>query len=178
MKAAAALRLAVVTTVSLAGEYSHVDAQDQSRANRSQTASADSSRASRTYTHEGISVEFSLEPVTMEPGKPTELQAGAEARVRFKIARRQWRQGAQQSSSCCLDRSARSRTRLDARACREKIQSFLQPSFNRRPTIDLNAYFILALNHEPNISVIDPLSGFGGSKLYTLIPLPAPERIG
>src|SRR6185295_4083928 len=60
----------------------------------------------------------------------------------------------------------------DARQCREKIQSFLQPGFNRRPEIDLNAYFILALNREPNISVIDPLSGFGGSKLYTLVGLP------
>ena len=53
----------------------------------------------------------------------------------------------------------------------EKIQQFLQPSFSKRPTVDLNSYFVLALNHEPNISVIDPLSGFGGSKLYTLIPL-------
>jgi YVTN family beta-propeller protein len=51
------------------------------------------------------------------------------------------------------------------------VQSFLQPGFNKRPTIDLNVYFILALNHEPNISVIDPLSGFAGSKLYNLIPL-------
>src|SRR5262249_43236635 len=30
------------------------------------------------------------------------------------------------------------------------------------------------LNDEANISVIDPLSGFGGSKLYTLIPLKSP----
>ena len=54
------------------------------------------------------------------------------------------------------------------------MQAFLQPSFSSRPTLDLNAYFILALNNEPNISVIDPLSGFGGSKLYTLIPLKSP----
>jgi YVTN family beta-propeller protein len=30
------------------------------------------------------------------------------------------------------------------------------------------------LNNEPNISVIDPLLGFGGSKLYTLVPLKSP----
>src|SRR6185369_12709712 len=63
---------------------------------------------------------------------------------------------------------------VDARECREKVQSFLQPSFSKRATVDLNAYFILALNNEANISVIDPLSGFGGSKLYTLIPLQTP----
>src|SRR6185436_8004867 len=55
--------------------------------------------------------------------------------------------------------------------CREKVHQFLQPSFSKRPTVDLNSYFVLALNHEPNISVIDPLSGFGGSKLYTLLAL-------
>src|SRR6185369_16063664 len=58
--------------------------------------------------------------------------------------------------------------------CREKVQAYLQPSFSSRPTLDLNAYFILALNNEANISVIDPLIGFGGSKLYTLIPLKSP----
>lgn len=62
----------------------------------------------------------------------------------------------------------------DAKECREKVQAFLQSSFAKRPTLDLNAYFILTLNQEPNISVIDPLSGFGGSKLYNLIALPSP----
>jgi YVTN family beta-propeller protein len=60
------------------------------------------------------------------------------------------------------------------RECKSKVQAFLQSSFTRRPTIDLNAYYILALNDEPNISVIDPLSGFGGSKLLTLVSLKTP----
>jgi hypothetical protein len=62
----------------------------------------------------------------------------------------------------------------DAKECREKVQSFLQPGFNRSASVDLNKYFILALNSEPNISVIDPTSGFGGSKLYTLVGLRSP----
>jgi YVTN family beta-propeller protein len=172
MKAAAALRLAVVTTLSLVGEYPHIYAQDQSRMNGSQTGSADSSRASRTYTQEGISVEFSLEPVTVEPGRPTELRAGADAKVQFTIADAAGGKALSNlRPAVWIDRREAGVT--DARACREKIQSFLQPGFNRRPTIDLNAYFILALNHEPNISVIDPLSGFGGSKLYALVALPS-----
>jgi YVTN family beta-propeller protein len=172
MKAAAALRLAVFTILSLAGEYPQVCAEDQSRTNVSQTGPADSSRASRTYTQEGISVEFSLEPVTMEPGKPTELQAGADARVQFTIIDAAGGKALSNlRPAVWIDRREAGVT--DARACREKIQSFLQPGFNRRPTINLNAYFILALNHEPNISVIDPLSGFGGSKLYTLVALPS-----
>ncbi|HVF45622.1 MAG TPA: cytochrome D1 domain-containing protein, partial [Pyrinomonadaceae bacterium] len=40
--------------------------------------------------------------------------------------------------------------------------------------VDLNAYYLLALNQEANISVIDPLLGFGGSKLVTLVFLKSP----
>jgi len=39
------------------------------------------------------------------------------------------------------------------------------------PTIDLNAYYVLALNHDATITVVDPLYGFGGSKLLALITL-------
>jgi len=72
----------------------------------------------------------------------------------------------------------------DARQCREKIQSFLQLGFicqlgfNRRPDVSLNSYFIVALNKEVNISVMDPLSGFGARKLYTLVTLLAPAKTG
>src|SRR6185503_15113347 len=110
---------------------------------------------SQTYTQEGVSVSFSVK------GEPV---AGKEATVQFKIV--DTNSGRALSSlrpAAWIDRRIAAST--DARQCRDKIQSFLQPSLNRRPEIDLNAYFILALNKEPNISVIDPLSGFGGSKL-------------
>jgi YVTN family beta-propeller protein len=58
--------------------------------------------------------------------------------------------------------------------CREKVQSFLQGSLRSRPDVDLNTYYLLALNSEPNISVIDPLLGFGSSKLLTLVMLKSP----
>lgn len=121
---------------------------------------------SQTFTQEGVSVDFSVESAK---GKVT---AGTEATVRFKIA--DVNSGRALSSlrpTAWIDRRPAGQI-TDARQCREKIQSFLQPGFNRRPELDLNAYFILTLNREPNISVIDPLSGFGGSKLYTLVDLP------
>ena len=120
---------------------------------------------SQTFTQEGVSVDFSVESAK---GKVT---AGTEATVRFKVV--DVNSGRALSSlrpTAWIDRRTTGQI-TDARQCREKIQSFLQPGFNRRPELDLNAYFILTLNREPNISVIDPLSGFGGSKLYTLVPL-------
>ncbi|HEY0727368.1 MAG TPA: cytochrome D1 domain-containing protein, partial [Pyrinomonadaceae bacterium] len=58
--------------------------------------------------------------------------------------------------------------------CREKIRSYLTGSLRTRPDVDLNSYYVLALNKSPDISVIDPLLGFGGSKLFTLVMLKSP----
>ena len=124
---------------------------------------------SQNFTQEGVSIDFSAERVVSGKGKKGELVSDAEAIVRFKIVDANSRQAlASLRPAAWIDRRA---GQTDARQCREKIQSFLQPGFNRQPTINLNSYFILALNKEPNISVIDPVSGFGGSKLYTLVPL-------
>ena len=62
----------------------------------------------------------------------------------------------------------------DATQCRQKIQSYLTGSMRARPDVDLNSYYILALNKSPDISVIDPLLGFGGSKLLTLVMMKSP----
>jgi YVTN family beta-propeller protein len=123
------------------------------------------------YTQEGISVEFSLAPISPSDGQAVQLLAGTEATVRFKVLDANSDKGlGNLRPAAWIDRRDAGQL-ADPRQCREKVQSFLQPGFNKRPTIDLNVYFILALNHEPNISVIDPLSGFAGSKLYNLIPL-------
>jgi YVTN family beta-propeller protein len=121
--------------------------------------------AQQVFTEQGVSIEFSAAP------KPV---AGEETTVRFQIAGTNGRVPLSNLRPVAwIDQRQPGQTPTQ-RACKDKVQSFLQASFTKRPTVDLNAYFILALNNEPNISVIDPLSGFGGSKLYTLIPLKSP----
>lgn len=121
--------------------------------------------AQQVFTEQGVSIEFNALP------KPI---ANEETTVQFRIT---------DTSGGVPLSNLRPVAWLDQREpsqpttltqCKEKVQSFLQASFTRRPTLDLNAYYILALNNEPNISVIDPLSGFGGSKLLTLVPLKSP----
>ena len=124
----------------------------------------------QTYTEGGISVEFSLEPLASGRVQSHELMTGTEALVRFRIHDAGNQSLSNLHPSVWFDKRE-SNQLTDARSCREKIQSLLQPSFARRANLDLNSYFILALNHEPNISVIDPFNGFGGSRLYALIPL-------
>jgi YVTN family beta-propeller protein len=144
------LRIAILLLTLLAGGTLTVQSQQKT------------TDTSQTYTQEGISVNFTIDRAV----------AGREATVRFKVV--DTNSGRALSSlrpAAWIDRRVAGQP-TDTRQCRDKIQSFLQPGFNRRPELDLNAYFILTLNREPNISVIDPLSGFGGSKLYTLVALP------
>lgn len=128
-------------------------------------------KATQTFNAQGVSIEFTATPTSPESRK---VVAGEEATVRFKITGSNGGVPLTNLRPVAWLDQRQSKEAIGARECREKVQSFLQPSFSKRPTLDLNAYFILALNNEPNISVIDPLSGFGGSKLYTLIPLLSP----
>ena len=123
---------------------------------------------------EGIVVEFSIAPLRPEKGSAAGLLEGMEASVRFKIADSNTGQPITNMRPAGWIDFREEAALPDARQCRERIQSFLQASLTERPDIDLNAYLILAMNQEPNISVIDPISSFGGSKLYTLIPLNSP----
>ena len=124
----------------------------------------------------GVEVEFTIEPIAepgQESGKPSDLMEAKEAVVRFKIndkASKTPLSGVK--PSVWLTQRAESDT--DDKQCREKVQSFLQGNLRSRPDVDLNAYFVLALNEEANISVIDPLLGFGSSKLLTLVMLKSP----
>ena len=128
--------------------------------------------AAQRIVREGIVVEFTIE--SRPGGKATELVEGTEASVRFTIADANTGQRLSNlHPAAWIDLKGADPTANDRR-CREKIQSFLQSSFTHRPDMDLNTYFILSLNREPNISVIDPLSGFGGSKLFALIALKSP----
>jgi DNA-binding beta-propeller fold protein YncE len=129
--------------------------------------------APQKFEREGVEIEFTIEPIK-EAGKPSsELMEAKEALVRFKIhdkASKTPLSGVK--PAVWLTQRVEGDT--DATQCREKIQSFLQGSLRSRPDVDLNTYYVLALNDESNISVIDPLLGFGSSKLLTLVMLKSP----
>src|SRR5687767_3263332 len=130
------------------------------------------SRGPQKIECEGVEIEFTIEPLE-EAGKPSELMEAKEATVRFKIndkATKTPLSGVKPS----VWLTQRGAGETDQKECREKVQSFLQGSLRSRPDVDLNAYYLLALNNESNISVIDPLLGFGSSKLLTLVMLKSP----
>jgi DNA-binding beta-propeller fold protein YncE len=60
-------------------------------------------------------------------------------------------------------------------ACQEKVQGYLGGTLGARADINLNGYFVLAMNNDASISVIDPMVDVGGmTNLYSAIQLPQP----
>ncbi len=59
--------------------------------------------------------------------------------------------------------------------CSDKVRSYLQGTLSFRPDIDLNSYYILTLNNDATIGVIDPIKGVAGySQLFAMISLTRP----
>jgi len=113
----------------------------------------------------GIAIELSAAP---------DLKEGQETVIRFRlsdVATGTPLAGA--SPAAWLD-SAAARAAGGGATCTETVEQLLGGSFFRRPAVDLNAYKVLALNDDASVSVIDPLSGFGGSKLLAQVKLESP----
>src|SRR5262249_29931992 len=62
----------------------------------------------------------------------------------------------------------------DTQGCAKRAAPFLAGSILTKPAIDLNSYYVLSLNSDETITVVDPLFGFGGTKLLAMVFLSSP----
>ena len=134
------------------------------------TTTASQLESSQRIVEQGIAIELTLD----RPDKATKFKAGEDVNVKFKVTDTTTGTPVKGLGlSAWITRRSEEQATEPAK-CREKIQSFLTGSMRSRPDVDLNSYYVLALNKSPDISVIDPLLGFGGSKLLTLVMLKSP----
>ena len=127
--------------------------------------------APHKIVEQGIAIEFTAEPLTP---KVTTIRAAEDVSVKFKVTDTTTGtpvKGLGLSAWISLRPADKA---SEPAQCREKIQSYLTGSLRTRPDVDLNSYYVLALNKSPDISVIDPLLGYGGSKLLTLVMMRSP----
>ena len=154
-------------------------AQDKAAATQpapatSQQSSQQTPEGPQKLVTQGVEVEFTIEPAAAGAEGGAQVLEEQDARVRFRVT------DTATGTPLTGIRPSVWLTRRVGNAvpkpeqCKEKIQSFLQGSLRSRPDVDLNSFYLLTLNQEPNISVIDPILGFGGSKLVTLIMLKSP----
>src|SRR4030095_8538857 len=116
--------------------------------------------AKRRMVHEGIVVELEIQPGP--------LREGDEVTFRFSITDTATGTGITRvRPAAWMDLR-----RVDeTRDCAKKVAAFLSGGLPARPLLDLNAYYVLALNHDATITVVDPLFHFGGTKLLALVGL-------
>ena len=132
---------------------------------------APNTSAAQKVVEQGISIEFTVDPQKEKSLKPT---AGEDSVVKFKVTDTTTGTPVK-GLNLSVWMSLRAGDKApDMKRCRERIQSFLGGTLRERPDVDLNSYYVLALNASSDISVIDPMLGFGGSKLLTLIMLKSP----
>lgn len=120
-------------------------------------------------THEGIAVDVSIEPID----GATTLRQGDHARVRIRVE--DTNTGKPLSAlypAAWMDRVPASGD-SDENPCQAKVESFLGGSLLAQPEVDLNAFYVLALNDDRTVTIVDPLFGFGGSRLLAMLQLKA-----
>lgn len=130
----------------------------------------------------GIAVDVSVEPLATPgaaPGAPGGLVEGTPARFRFTLT--DAATGAPLAGAypaAWMDRRPPEAPHdpTDPDRCRRRVESLLGGGFLGRSELDLNAFYVLAMNEDPTLSVLDPLYGFGGSKLLALVELRSPAE--
>lgn len=127
----------------------------------------------RLVLRDGLSVEFSLARAAGEgPVREGEV---AEARFRMTDAAT-GRPVPGLKPAAWLDMSGVVAGKPgQERSCKDKVALYLQGSVGIRPLVDLNSYYLVLLNRDPSISVIDPVvSMTGNTSLLASIVLKRP----
>ena len=137
-------------------------------------AAADADQDPNRISREGVVVEFSTRPTRGEADKViaadwadvtfriTDANTGEPIKGRYPAA---W-------MDLALAWEAKGERPM---SCKDRVSTYLQGIVGVRPMIDLNSHFLLVLNRDASISVIDPAVGITGiTNLFAQINLDQP----
>jgi YVTN family beta-propeller protein len=125
------------------------------------------------FEHEGISIRCSLTRVNAPERTGKALLEADNVRFRFRITDDSGTPlPSLYPAAWLMARPAGSVT--PPQMAVKKAQSMVNASILTPPDLDLNAYHVLTLNGNGTIGVVDPLFGYGGTKLLAMVPLKSP----
>ncbi|NIE74675.1 cytochrome D1 [Pantoea sp. Ap-967] len=128
-------------------------------------------QALHRLSRDGVTVEFEARPLA-----GGELREGAFANIRFKVtdqASGQPLSGMAPGAWIDPAQSAPLEGGNRDQSCKARVALFLKSSIGARPLLDLNSYFLLVLNKDASLTVIDPTVSVGGvTSTLTSIDLP------
>ncbi len=126
--------------------------------------------APQRFVRDGVAVEFALAPA--DAAKPTPPMAGAASRVRFTITDTTTGKPLTRLHPAAWLSRRVAASGAQPHTCAQKVQELLGGSIFSKADLDLNSFQVLTLNDDATLTVVDPLFGFGGTKLLALIALP------
>ncbi|WP_409521018.1 YncE family protein, partial [Pseudomonas sp.] len=120
----------------------------------------DDPQALHRLSRDGVTVEFEARPLA-----GGDVREGAFANIRFKVtdqASGQPLSGMAPGAWIDPAQSAPAEGGNRDQSCKARVALFLKSSIGARPLLDLNSYFLLVLNKDASLTVIDPTVSVGG----------------
>ncbi|MBI6898416.1 beta-propeller fold lactonase family protein [Pseudomonas putida] len=115
-------------------------------------------QALHTLSRDGVTVEFEARPLG-----GGELREGDFANIRFKVSDQTSGQPLSgMAPGAWLDPAQSAPVGDRDSSCKARVALFLKSSIGARPLLDLNSYFLLVLNKDASLTVIDPTVSVGG----------------
>jgi YVTN family beta-propeller protein len=127
-----------------------------------------------SVVREGIRVECRVVPLASRAATPVKLREGQDVRFELHIADTTTRAPLSKNypSAWMVAKPANAPPTAPRDAVKQ-VESLINGSLFTPPELDLNTFYAVTLNHNATITVVDPLFGFGGTKLLALVPLAA-----
>lgn len=122
----------------------------------------------------GVVVDFSIQ----SEGGGKELVADQLADVRFTIRNESSNEplrAANPGAWMDMAQVIEGRPGSEQKSCKDKVTLYLQGAVGLRPMVDLNSYYVVVLNADASLSVVDPLVSMAGrTSTLAKITLPGP----
>lgn len=113
------------------------------------------------HVRNGVAIDFSLAPA----GRFKALTEGEFADVRFRISDEASGQAIRSAApGAWMDMAQLIQGRgTEQKSCKDKISLYLKGVVGIRPMVDLNSYYVILLNNDASISVVDPVVSMAGA---------------
>jgi DNA-binding beta-propeller fold protein YncE len=121
----------------------------------------------------GVAVDFRMRH-SVETANTAQFREGEDVVIRFAISEVAGRTPLTVGRPAAWMVRRLGTTPLSGGQCTQAAAKLVGGSLFSRPELDLNSYFVLVMNEDATINVVDPLFGFGNSQLLSAIPLKSP----
>jgi YVTN family beta-propeller protein len=130
------------------------------------------SSLAQSFEKQGVRIDFKIISTPDAEGRDSGLVAGGDAVATFRVTDARTGQPIRGLRPNAWINAGTGEQAPNEAECKDTIRGFAGGLLSVRPTIDLNNYMMLTLNHDNTITFINPLISFSITKLESVVVLP------